>query len=87
MIAATATTSGISTAGSVPKTKSRMKKAPMPPTSASIMTLGPSLPPEASCSGNWPVMWASTPAGSLVRTASSVCLAVLWSPKVATPAG
>ncbi len=40
-IAATATTSGISTAGSVPKTKKRITSEPKPPISASVSTLGP----------------------------------------------
>ena len=44
-----ATMSGIATAGSVPKTKSRMISAPTPPISTSVSTLGPSPPPlEAS---------------------------------------
>src|SRR2546429_507347 len=40
-IAATATTIGISTAGSVPKTNSRMTSAPRPPIIASSRTLEP----------------------------------------------
>jgi hypothetical protein len=36
---------GMTTAGRVPKTKSRMIVAPMPPISASVSTLGPSLSP------------------------------------------
>ena len=37
--------SGIATAGSVPKTKSRMMSAPMAPTSTSASTPGPLVPP------------------------------------------
>ena len=40
-IDATAVTSGIATAGTVPKTKSRITSAPRPPISASSSTLGP----------------------------------------------
>ena len=36
---------GMSTAGSVPKTKRRMIVAPRPPISASVSTLGPSASP------------------------------------------
>ena len=52
-IAATATTSGSSTAGSVPKTNSRITSAPRPPISASNRTLEPPLEPcfVASSSG------------------------------------
>ncbi len=40
-IEATAISSGISTAGNVPKTNSRMTVAPRPPIRASVRTLGP----------------------------------------------
>ena len=46
----TATASGIKTAGSVPKTKSRMIRAPRPPIIASSSTLGPPEPPCALAS-------------------------------------
>src|ERR671935_39853 len=65
-IAATATTIGISTAGSVPKTKSRITSAPRPPITASSKTL--ELPPEpcveASSSGSCPVTFTVVPAGT-----------------------
>jgi hypothetical protein len=44
-IATAAIASGIATAGSVPKTKSRMTSAPAAPISASVRTLGPFEPP------------------------------------------
>ena len=45
-IDAMAITIGISTAGSVPKTKKRITRQPRPPISASVSTLGPVLPPD-----------------------------------------
>jgi hypothetical protein len=42
-IAVAAITSGIATAGNVPKTKSRITSAPSPPMSVSVRTLGPEL--------------------------------------------
>ena len=47
-IAPRAIASGIATAGSVPKTKSRITSAPAPPISASVRTLGPPEDPELS---------------------------------------
>ncbi len=47
-IDAIATISGIATAGSVPKTNSRMISAPNPPISASPRMLGPVVPPLAA---------------------------------------
>ena len=49
-IAAIATTIGISTAGSVPKTKNRITRQPRPPISASVSTLGPPLEPPVEAS-------------------------------------
>ena len=56
-IEAIATAIGIATAGSVPKTKSRITSAPAPPISASVSTLGPFVSPPlaASCSASRPV--------------------------------
>ena len=45
-IEATAIMIGISTAGSVPKTKNRITSEPAPPISASVRMLGPEPPPE-----------------------------------------
>ncbi len=45
-IDARAIASGISTAGSVPKTKNRITRQPRPPISASVSTLGPWPPPD-----------------------------------------
>ena len=53
-IEAIATMSGISTAGSVPKTNSRITSAPAPPIMASVITLGPE-PLDASFSASRPV--------------------------------
>ena len=65
-IAASATTSGISTAGSVPKTKRRMISAPSPPISASSRTPDPWLAPSSvpSSMGWYPVTSTVIPAGS-----------------------
>ena len=46
---------GISTAGIVPKTKSRITSAPRPPISDSVSTLGPLVLDEAKTSGSRPV--------------------------------
>ena len=62
-IAATATASGISTAGSVPKTKKRITSAPTPPISASVNTLGPPSSDDASWSASRPVRKLVTPVG------------------------
>ncbi len=86
-IAATATTSGISTAGSVPKTKKRITSAPAPPISASVRMLGPLPPDDAASSASRPVRFAVTPAGvafcSVART-WSMCVDAL---NVAWPGG
>jgi hypothetical protein len=65
---------GISIAGSVPKTKKRITRAPAPPISASVITLGPfeSPPEDASSSGSWPVTFAVTPGSSPDRAAARV---------------
>ena len=71
-IDASATTSGISTAGSVPKTKRRMISAPRPPISASNSRLEP--PPEslASPSASRPVTSTLIPAGSPAAAAARI---------------
>ena len=64
-IDAIAIATGMSTAGSVPKTKNRITSAPAPPISASVRTLGPPPPsPLASTSGSRPVRCAWTPGGA-----------------------
>ena len=79
-IAATATTSGISTAGSVPKTNSRITSAPRPPISASSKTLDPPLEPclVASSSGAYPVTLTLTPAGSPTAASARIFTAPLF---------
>ena len=54
-IEAIMTTIGMSTAGSVPKTKNRITSAPSPPISASVSTLGPFPPDDAASSASRPV--------------------------------
>ncbi len=69
----TAVRSGIATAGSVPKTNSRMISAPMPPISVSPRTEGP-FPPfcDAASIGSRPVTCAWAPAGRCARSALRV---------------
>ncbi len=87
-IAETAIASGIPTAGSVPKTKSRMTRAPAPPISASVKTLGPLLPSlDASKSGISPVRCVVTPAGALAFSAARVSLTCPLLEKVFSPDG
>ena len=88
-IAPTATRIGMKTAGSVPKTKSRMTSAPMPPTTASSRTL--ELPPPpwllASSSGSCPVTLTVTLAGSPRAAATRIFLAPLVESNFGDPAG
>ena len=88
-IAAIATTIGISTAGSVPNTKSRMISAPMPPIIASSSTLGP--PPDpcvlASSRGSCPVTWTLIPGGRPLAAAARVSFAPLLVSNFAGPFG
>ena len=78
-IEAAATIKGITTAGSVPNTNSRITSAPIPPISVSTMMLGPPPPPlPAACSSAaWPVTEACTPLGAAFADrrlgASTVC--------------
>ncbi len=88
-IAATATTIGISTAGSVPNTNSRITSAPRPPIIASSSTLELPPPPceDASSSGSWPVTFTVIPAGSPAAAAARNCLAPLLVSNFALPGG
>ncbi len=66
----------MATAGSVPKTNSRMISAPMPPISVSVRTEGPfELPLSAALRiGSLPVRWPTAPAGSAARSAARAAL-------------
>src|SRR6185437_15896861 len=88
-IAAIATTTGISTAGSVPKTNSRMTTAPSAPIAASTRRLGPLLDPLAlaSSSASWPVTFAVIPDGRPAATAARIFAAPLFVETVAGPGG
>ena len=88
-IAAIATTIGISTAGSVPKTNSRITSAPRPPITASSRTLEPPLEPciDASSSGSWPVTSTVIPAGSPAAAAARILLAPLFVSNFGEPGG
>ncbi len=88
-IDATATPIGISTAGSVPNTNSRMTSAPSAPITASRSTLGPPLAPcvDASSSGSWPVTSTVVPDGSPAAATARICSAPLFVSNLATPAG
>ena len=88
-IAATAMTIGRITAGSVPKTKSRMISAPMPPITASRSTLGPPLSPWvlASSSGSWPVTSTAMPAGRPLAAAARISVTPLFVSNFAAPGG
>ena len=88
-IDAIATTSGISTAGSVPNTKRRITSAPSAPTIASSSTPGPPLFPcvLASSSGSWPVTSTVVPAGSPVAAAARMRSAPLLVSNFAIPGG
>ena len=88
-IAATATTIGISTAGSVPKTNSRITSAPRPPIIASSRTLELPLFPcvQASSSGSWPVTFTVISAGRPLAAAARICLAPLFVSNFALPGG
>src|SRR5438876_11684055 len=65
---------GIATAGSVPKTNSRITSAPAAPIRVSVRTLGPLLEPWDEKMGSRPVRFAVTPDGvacfSAARTAA-----------------
>ena len=78
----------MNTAGSVPKTKSRMMSAPMPPITASSRTL--ELPPPpwllASSSGSCPVTFTVVPAGRPFAAAARICFAPLFELNVGEPA-
>ena len=79
---------GISTAGSVPKTKKRMTSAPPPPMSPSVRTLGPLPPPEdASSSASRPVRYAVTPFGVAFFSAARTCLMCVFELKFGEPGG
>ncbi len=86
-IDATAVSSGIATAGSVPKTNSRMMSAPKPPSSVSPRTDGPELSPLAAAliSGSRPVTQPWTPGGSTEVSARCVCVAPVSEPKLCWP--
>ena len=87
-IDAIATAIGISTAGSVPKTKNRITSAPAPPIIASVTTLGPVPPPaESAWSGSRPVRLTVTPAGTAALSAARVGLMKLTVVKSGMPAG
>jgi len=76
-------------AGSVPKTKSKMIRAPPPPINASTRRLGPVFPPPpaASSSACCPVTWTVTPGGTALRTAARVGLTGSFAPKPFEPGG
>jgi hypothetical protein len=84
-IAATATTSGIKTAGSVPKTNRRMISAPMPPINVSTRAL--EFPLEAwlfaSSSASRPVTLTVVPAGRPFAATARILTAPLF---LSTPA-
>ncbi len=88
-IAATATASGIRTAGSVPNTNSRTTSAPTPPITASTRTLDP--PPApcllASSSASRPVTSTPIPAGRPARAAARIRSAPLPRSRRAAPGG
>ena len=88
-IAAAATRIGISTAGSVPKTNSRITSAPRPPTSASRRTLELPLEPcvDASSSGSCPVTLTVIPAGRPRAAAARSAPAPLFVSNFGDPAG
>ena len=88
-IAATATTSGISTAGNVPKMKSRIMSAPSPPISASSRTLDPPLEPSlvASSIGWYPVTLTVIAAGSPCAAAARIFAAPLFTLRAFAPGG
>ena len=88
-IDAIATTSGISTAGSVPKTNRRITSAPSAPSIASSSTPGPPLFPcvLASSSGSWPVTSTVVPAGSPFAAAARMLSAPLFVSNFAIPGG
>ena len=73
-IEAIAVSSGIATAGSVPKTNSRMISAPSPPMIVSPSTEGPLLSPfdAADSIASRPVTYALTPGGALALSARCV---------------
>src|SRR3954454_1307883 len=88
-IAAIATTTGISTAGSVPNTNNRITSAPSAPITASTRRLGPPLEPSAlaSSSGRWPVTFTVIPDGRPAAAAARIFTAPLFVATVAGPGG
>ena len=83
----TATSSGMATAGSVPKTNRRMMSAPAPPISASVSTLGPPASPCDSKTGSRPVRCTVTPVGVVFRKAARTSFTGGFVSKVAFPGG
>src|SRR5437763_7554338 len=88
-IAATATTIGISTAGSVSNTNSKITSAPRPPISPSTSTLALPLEPcsDASSSGSCPVTCTLIPAGSPAAAAARIAAVPLLVLNVGEPGG
>jgi hypothetical protein len=87
-IDAIAITIGMSTAGSVPKTKKRITSEPRPPISASVRTLGPVPPPdEASWIASRPVSHDWTPAGVFDFNAARTCSRCTDELKLGVPGG
>jgi len=88
-IAATATTSGINTAGSVPNTNRRITRAPIAPIAVSTITLPPLALPLllASSSASRPVTLTLIPAGRLLAAAVRSFSAPLVAFSASGPAG